>query len=168
MSAGRILKPEPLTAAAFSLYGEVIAADDGIAHAINAGTSRRFDDLASIDTEAEGGRARLSLFRTEGRPLPLRIELMERHPLGSQAFLPRDRMRFLVLVADGDAFDADALRAFVTDGRQGVNLRRALWHHPLCAIDSGELVVIDRTGPGIETELHQVDEPRPVIEGPLP
>jgi ureidoglycolate lyase len=142
------LAVEPLDAAAFAPFGEVIeAASARRAFAINAGTTERFDDLARIDTDADGGRPVLSLFRAQPRALPFAVRMLERHPLGSQAFMPLDpAIRYLVVVAE----DPLALpRAFLASHGQGVNYRRGGWHHPLIALDRvSEFLVIDRAGPG--------------------
>ena len=80
------------------------------------------------------GRA-LSLFRAEPRQSPIMIAMMERHPLGSQAFMPADNFPWLVLVASGDDIpDSAAMRCFMADGEQGINYRRGVWHHPLLAL----------------------------------
>ena len=84
---------------------------------------------------AKDGRPRLSLFRAEPRQSPIAIAMMERHPLGSQAFMPADNFPWLVLVASGDDIpDSAAMRCFMADGEQGINYRRGVWHHPLLAL----------------------------------
>jgi ureidoglycolate lyase len=147
----RRLTVEPLTAAGFAPFGEVIAADQSRGFAINAGSAQRYDDLARIDVAADDGRPRLSLFRAAPRALPFTVRMLERHPLGSQAFVPLDpSLRYLVVVAD----DPQALpRAFLARDGQGVNYRRGCWHHPLLALDRrSDFVVVDRGGPGDNCE----------------
>lgn len=145
----RALVAESLTAAAFAEFGDVVEArgDSGL---INSGTTRQFGDLAGIDVVAEGGHPCVSLYRATPYPLPLPIRMLERHPLGSQLFMPLSGERFLVVVAPPAAVpDRAAVRAFLTDGHQGVNYRRGTWHHPLIALaGTGEFLVIDRAGPG--------------------
>lgn len=138
---------EPLTREAFARFGDVIeAASAAKVYAINAGTTTRFHDLASIDTAREGGRALLSLFRAQPRELPFALTMLERHPLGSQAFVPLSARPYLVVVAESP----DVLpRAFLARDGQGVNYRAGTWHHPLLALDEvSDFLVIDRGGPG--------------------
>jgi ureidoglycolate lyase len=148
-SIARSLIPEALTAGAFAPFGDVIEAG-GSPELINSGTTRQFADLAGIDVAGEGGSPRVSIYRATPYPLPLTIVMLERHPLGSQFFMPLSGERFLVVVAPAAAVpDRSSVRAFVTNGRQGVNYRRGTWHHPLIVLEhKGEFLVVDRSGPG--------------------
>jgi ureidoglycolate lyase len=149
------LVPQPLTAAAFQGFGDVIAASD--AHqTINSGTTLHFGDLAKIDVENGGGRPHVSIYRVVPYELPLRIRMLERHPLGSQLFMPLRGEPFLVVVAPaGDRIVPESIRAFVTNGRQGVNYRPGTWHHPVIALrDPSEFLVLDRQGPGANCDEH--------------
>lgn len=152
----RALMPQALTAGAFAEFGDVVEArgDSGL---INSGTTRQFGDLAGIDVAGEGGRACVSIYRATPYPLPLAIRMLERHPLGSQLFMPLSGERFLVVVAPPAVVpERAAVRAFVTDGHQGVNYRRGTWHHPLIALaGTGEFLVIDRAGPGSNCDEFQ-------------
>ena len=116
---------------------------------INEGTSQRYNDLAELDVQEAGGRPLISIFHALPRPMPLPIEIMERHPLSSQAFYPLERRAFLVVVAEAGAAPlAQQLRAFLSSGDQGVNYRRNTWHHALIALDQPcDFLVIDRGGP---------------------
>ena len=145
-----VLKPEPLTRDAFAPFGDVIMLDGAHHYPINAGTTERFHDLANIDVTAEGGRALFSVFRGQPRTLPLDILLMERHPLGSQAFYPLSPRPYLVVVGKGEnSCDIDSLRAFLAVPGQGINYARNVWHHPLISLgDVSDFVVIDRGGEG--------------------
>jgi ureidoglycolate lyase len=144
------LPVEPLEAHAFSPFGDVIEAGGSAARrTINEGFAERFDDLARLDTQREEGRPVLSVFRARPRALPLQLRLLERHLLGSQAFMPLLSQRFLVVVAPGGAAPALAqLRCFLARPGQGVNYAAGTWHHPLIALDAGgDFLVIDRGGP---------------------
>ena len=147
--AARTLVPLALTAEAFAPFGDVVEAG-GAHQLINDGTTRQFADLAAIDVAAEGGEPRISIYRATPYPLPLAIRMLERHPLSSQLFMPLAGQAFLVVVAEaGKDPDAAAVRAFATNGRQGINYRRGTWHHPLIALgDPGEFLVLDRSGAG--------------------
>lgn len=158
-TTARPLAVEPLTAEAFRPFGEVIATSEAAAHyPINAGYAERFHDLARLDTQADGGRPVLSLFRAKPRSLPMPIALLERHLLGSQAFVPLMAQRFLVVVAPPGAVPgAGSLRCFLAEPGQGVNYARGTWHHPLIALDAGgDFLVIDRGGPGVAGDCEEV------------
>lgn len=148
--ARTVLPIEPLTRAAFQPFGDVIEADGAEHFQINNGTTTRFHDLARVDAEAEGGHVLVNIFRARPLPMPLTVAMMEKHPLGSQAFVPLDAAPFLVVVAPpGDRVAPEDLRAFLTQGRQGVNYARGVWHHPIIALDrETDFLVIDRGGPG--------------------
>jgi ureidoglycolate lyase len=143
------LVPEPLTRETFQPYGEVIEAGGGERRVINAGYAVRWHDLARLDLAAEGGAAVASVFEAIPRPAPVTIAMMERHPLGTQAFVPMEDRDWFVVVAAPDApLTSPTLRAFRASGRQGVNYRRNVWHHPLLVAAPQRFLVIDRDGPG--------------------
>ena len=150
----RLLKIQPLSRESFAPFGDVIEAQGSPHFAINAGFADRFHDLAGIDVAAEGGRPLISIFRGQPRPMPLRLNLMERHPLGTQAFFPLDDRDWLLVVAAGpDPREPGVLRAFRAGGRQGVNYARGTWHHPLIVLSPGhDFLVVDRGGEGANLE----------------
>ena len=155
------LVPEPLTASAFAAFGDVIEASDAAHHfPINAGNTERYHDLARIEP-GPGGHAIVSIFRGQPRPLPFEVTLMERHPLGSQAFVPLSGRPYLVVVAPAGAVpSARDLRVFLARGNQGVNYARGVWHHPLLALDAtSDFLVIDRAGDGPNCDEITLDEP---------
>jgi ureidoglycolate lyase len=139
-----------LTREAFAPFGDVIQVEGSPHYTINSGYAQRHHDLATVDVLERGGRPLISIFRARPRPLPVRIEIMERHPLSSQAFVPLSSIPFLVVVAPpGDGPQPESLRAFITDGTQGINYRRGVWHHALLALESPcDFLVVDRGGPG--------------------
>ena len=161
----REIRIEPLEAAAFARFGDVVELRDAPTTMINAGRCARYHDLAALDF-AEGGTAGISLFDAPAYPLPHALELVERHPLGSQAFLPMSDAPFLVIVAE----DADGIparpRAWVTNGRQGVNYRRGTWHGVLTPLSTPALfAVVDRIGgTGNNLEEHRFDVPWRVVD----
>lgn len=147
----RMIRPEPLTAAAFAPFGDVLDAT-GDFRLINAGLCRRHHDRARLDFGPEG-RAGLSIFRAEPRALPYSFDLIERHPDGSQAFLPMTAQPYLVIVA---VSPQDQPRAFLTDGAQGINLHRGTWHGVLTPLHPpGLFAVVDRIGPTPNLEEHR-------------
>jgi ureidoglycolate lyase len=155
----RILRPEPLTAAAFAPFGDVIELAGAQQIPINAGTTIRFHDLAQVDVLSDGGRTLVNLFRAQPRDEPVQLSLMERHPLGSQAFLPLADGPYYVVVAEDDNGRPGELRAFVSNGWQGVNYAKNVWHHPLLALGAvRDFVVVDRGGSGVNLEECPLDE----------
>ena len=146
----RRITPVPLTRDGFAPFGEVIETHGAERRVINEGSTVRFHDLARVDVAAAGGFTLINVFRAQPLPLPLTVRIMEQHPLGSQAFIPLDTTPFLIVVAPAGAAPGPAeLRAFVTDGRQGVNYARGVWHHPVIAMArETDFVVVDRGGPG--------------------
>jgi ureidoglycolate lyase len=153
------LRPEPLTAEGFAPFGEVIEAALDVSSAMNDARFERFDELCTIDIEA-GGRLAVSIAscRTPSA-LPLRVDRVERHPLGSQAFVPLQPCKMVVVVAPpGDVVDAADLRAFVTRPRQGFNYHRGTWHMPLIAFAADDqFLVIDRGGDEPNCEERTLD-----------
>lgn len=143
------LQPVALRADAFAPFGQVIDEGGAAGFAVNGGSSTRLNDLACIDVGTDG-RTLLNFFLCRQTvTLPHRPRLLECHPLGSQAFLPRGFARFLVLVAPpGPVPDLSRLACFVTDGRQGVNYAPGIWHLPLASLEAETFVVVDRGGPG--------------------
>ena len=148
----RLLRPVPLTREAFHPFGDVIAMEGSAHYTINQGFTERFNDLCFMDVATESGTTNVSLFLGQPRTAPIAIKLMERHPLGAQAFVPLQDRPWLVLVAD-DAHDLASYRAFTATGRQGVNYARNVWHHPLLVLDAdSRFLIIDRKGPGNNLE----------------
>jgi ureidoglycolate lyase len=148
-SPRKSLPTEELSAAAFSPFGEVIAARADVqTFAINAGFATRFHDLARVDVGAQGGAVCVSIFQALPRTLPLQLSVMERHPLGSQAFVAMGERPFLVVVAPPtDVLELSRIRCFVARPGQGVNYARGVWHHPLIALQrASDFLVIDRSG----------------------
>jgi ureidoglycolate lyase len=148
----RLLTPEPLTADAFAPFGSVIeASDDAVKLEINQGHAVRYDGLAQIDVAEGGGTGVISLFRA--RPLEeLVLRVFERHPLGSQTFVPLSVKPYLVAVAPGGPFDAAGIRLFRAEPHQGVHYRKGVWHHFLLVLDESDFLVVDRAGPGDNCE----------------
>ncbi len=157
---GEDLPVEPLSKAAFAPYGEVIEREGAEVRAINQGTTDRLHALATVDAGADGGTPILSIFHGRVRPFPLEIVMLERHPLGSQAFVPLQAFDWLVVVGDAPRPDAARLRCFRATGHQGVSYRRNVWHHPLLILQpEQDFLVVDRQGPGDNLEEIVFDRP---------
>ncbi|MCH8466951.1 MAG: ureidoglycolate lyase [Roseinatronobacter sp.] len=141
-----VIVPSPLTAAAFAPFGDVLDVAGTPDKLINQGLCGRFHDRAALDFGPDG-RAGISLFDAQPRALPYMLEMVERHSDGSQAFIPMHEHPFLVIVApDMDGMPGTP-RAFVTNGAQGINFHRNIWHGVLTPLASpGRFAVIDRIG----------------------
>jgi ureidoglycolate lyase len=155
---------EALTAAAFAPYGDVLDAT-GDFRLINAGLCQRHHDRARLDFGAEvdaANRAGISIFQAQPRALPYAFDLIERHPEGSQAFLPMSQHPFLVIVADSPQAKP---RAFLTNGAQGINLHRGTWHGVLTPLQApGLFAVVDRIGASANLEEFRYPQSWSVIE----
>ncbi len=160
MTPGR-LELEPLTAEAFEPFGDVIQRQDVAPELINEGRTRKYANLARVETSDGGGNTGIHLYRSTAIALPFTVERMERHPLGSQAFIPLHNRPFPVIVAPpGDGPLAGDVRGFISNGKQGVNLRKGVWHHYQISLDGeADYLVIDRIGPGGDFEEWILDPP---------
>jgi ureidoglycolate lyase len=162
-----VLKPLPLTPERFAPFGDVISTSESGASPMNEARFDRFDALARAETDPDGDIA-ISIVRSrEPTPLPYRFDTVERHPLGSQAFIPLSPFEFLIVVgAAGESVEPGDLRAFVTNGKQGVNYCRGTWHMPLIATGRSQaFLVVDRTPMEGNCEERVFDEPV-VLESP--
>lgn len=156
---------EPLTAAAFAPFGEVLAAEGAPDKIINQGLCGRYHDRAVLDFGPEG-RAGISVFKAELRALPYRLDMVERHPEGSQAFLPMSSDPFLVIVAPDAGGVPGEPRAFLTSGAEGVNYRRNTWHGVLTPLSGpGLFAVVDRIGQTPNLQEHWFADPWEVVAG---
>ncbi len=151
------LKTAPLTAEAFVRYGDVIEASGEPAKLINGGMCGRYHDLAKLDFS--DGQAGISMFDAQPRHLPHIVDMVERHPDGSQAFMPISQVQFLVVVADDDNGTPVSLKAFVTSPGQSINLHRGVWHGVLAPIGApGQFAVVDRIGDGPNLEEYWFED----------
>jgi ureidoglycolate lyase len=156
------IKIEPMSAEAFAPFGDVLDFSGAPDKLINQGLCGRYHDRASLDFS--DGRAGISLFNADRRHLPHVLDMMERHPDGSQAFLPMTEHPFLVIVAPDDNGRPGMPRAFETEPSQGVNFFRGTWHGVLTPLHApGHFAVVDRIGPGSNLEEHWFDQPYLVI-----
>lgn len=153
------IRLQPLTADAFAPFGDVLDAGGAPDKIINQGLCGRFHDRARLDFGPDG-RAGISIFNAEPRALPYLLELVERHPEGSQAFLPLHQHPFLVIVAPDEGGRPGRPLAFLTDGAQGINLHRGSWHGVLTPLAApGLFAVVDRIGTTPNLQEHWFDTP---------
>ena len=151
------LVPLPLTAERFAPFGDVIEDVRAGTVPMNDARFERFGALCNLDTD---GETDIGIVRCRtATSLPFHVDMVERHPLGSQAFVPLDGQRFLVAVAEPGA-PPERLHAFVSNGRQGVNYRRGTWHMPLIGLETGQrFLVIDRQTLATNCDTHKLAEP---------
>ena len=153
-----IIAAQPLNAPDFAPFGDVLHNAGDPDKLINEGMCGRYHDRARLDFG--DGRAGLSIFDAVPRALPYTCDLLERHPEGSQAFIPMHQHPFLVIVAPDDKGSPGQPRAFVTAPGQGINLLRNAWHGVLTPLLSpGLFAVIDRVGTGPNLQEHRLDRP---------
>jgi len=156
----RIVVAEPLTRAAFAPFGDVIDTDWENHYPINAGKCQRYHDLARVEAEGPNARVLISIFKGTPYPFPLTLSMVERHPFGSQAFMPLSPAPFLVVVCPDGPDGPGTPHAFVTGPGQGVNYRRNTWHAVLTPIGAPQdFLVVDRGGDGNNLEEHHFAEP---------
>lgn len=158
--ADRSLRIEPLTPEAFALFGQVLQLEDAHHYPINNGMTERYHDLARVELGGVHARPLISIFRGQPYALPLDIKMVERHPLGSQAFYPLGDHSWLVIVAEDDAGTPCRLRAFRPAPGQGVNIAMNTWHGVLTVLEKqSDFLVVDRGGDGNNLEEHHFGEP---------
>lgn len=156
----RVVTARPLTRAAFAPFGDVIDTDWDNHFPINAGKCERYHDLARVEAEGPNARVLISIFRGTPYDFPLSLGMVERHPLGSQAFVPLSPAPFLVVVCPGGPDGPGVPHAFVTRPGQGVSYRRDTWHAVLTPIGAPQdFLVVDRGGDGDNLVEHHFDEP---------
>jgi ureidoglycolate lyase len=150
----KTLKAQPLTREAFAPFGDVIGTDGARHYPINNGTTERYHDLAKVDVGSGDGRPLISIFVGQPFTPPVAIQMMERHPLGSQAFMPLDNRPYLVAVAPNGPDDRPGEPlVFLATGMQGVSYAPNTWHHPLISLEAeSRFLVVDRGGEGANLE----------------
>jgi len=155
------IKIEPLTRKDFAEFGDVIEiTGDTASHHINAGTTQRFHDLATVVATGEEARPIISMARAQPFELPLSLEMVERHPNGSQAFIPLRPTRFLVVVAPDENGKPGTPRAFMATPGQAINYFLGTWHGVLTALDAEtDFLIVDREGEGNNLEVFNFPEP---------
>ena len=155
----KIIKPTKITRENFAIYGDLIATNEVKPIDINAGYAKRFDDLANIDTSVDSGKTIVSIFSALKRTFPMTIDMMEKHPLGSQAFIPMKETTFLCLVAlPGELPEINKIQSFIIPPKMGINYKPGVWHFPLISTEDTDFLVIDRKGSGKNLIVHKFDK----------
>jgi len=153
-----IVEPKPITKENFSKFGDVITTENIKPLEINNGYAKRFDDIANINTSSENGETTISIFSALKRSFPIKIDMMEKHPLGTQAFIPMKETTFLTLVApEGEKPDLEKIESFIVPKGIGVNYKTGIWHFPLISTEDMDFLVVDRKGLGNNLVIENLD-----------
>ena len=154
-----IINPKPITKENFAKYGDVITTKDIKPLEINDGYAKRFDGIANLDTSIDGGETTICIFSALKRSFPMKINMMEKHPLGSQAFIPMQETTFLVLVAPkGSKPNINEIESFIVPPNIGVNYNPGIWHFPLISTKDMNFLVVDRKGSGDNLVLEDLNK----------
>jgi ureidoglycolate lyase len=154
-----IINPIKITKENFSVFGDLISSENIEPIDINAGYAKRFDDLANINTLKDEGKTIVSIFSALKRKFPMKIDMMEKHPLSSQAFMPMKETTFLVFVAPpGDLPEINQIKSFIIPPKKGINYKPGVWHFPLISTEDTDFLVIDRKGDGENLIIHNFDK----------
>ena len=160
----KIIKPVKVSRSNFSSYGDLISTDDINPMNINEGYAKRFDNLANLDTSKDSGKTIVSIFSALKRTFPMKIHMMEKHPLGTQAFIPMKETTFLAFVApSGESPEIDKIQSFVIPPKRGINYKPGIWHFPLISTENINFLVIDRKGSGDNLIIHKFEKEKIIL-----
>ena len=160
-----IIKPIPITKENFYKFGDMITTADIKPIIINEGYAKRFDGIANLNTSKDNGKTTICIFSALKRSFPMKIDMMEKHPLGSQAFIPMKQTTFLVLVApEGNKPDLNKIEAFVVPEEIGVNYNPGTWHFPLIATEDMNFLVVDRKGSGDNLVIENIEKEEVILK----
>jgi ureidoglycolate lyase len=160
-----IIKPKAINKENFKKFGDMITIDNIKPLEINDGYAKRYDGIANLDAKKDNGESTISIFSALKRSFPMKVDMMEKHPLGSQAFIPMKETTFLAFVApEGAKPDLDKVEAFIIPKGVGVNYNAGIWHFPLIATEDMDFLVVDRKGEGDNLVLHDLDKENITLE----
>ena len=160
-----IVKPKNITKENFAVFGDLISSDSIEPMNINEGYAKRFDNLANINTSQNKGETIISIFSALKRSFPMKINMMEKHPLSSQAFIPMKETIFLSFVAPpGDAPEINKIQSFIIPPKMGINYKPGIWHFPLISTEDTNFLVIDRKGSGNNLIIHKFDNDKIILK----
>ena len=160
----KIIKPVKISRSNFSSYGDLISTDDINPMNINEGYAKRFDNLANLDTSKDSGKTIVSIFSALKRTFPMKIHMMEKHPLGTQAFIPMKETTFLSFVApQGKSPEISKMQSFIIPPKTGINYKPGIWHFPLISTEDTNFLVIDRKGNGENLIIHKFEKEKIIL-----
>ena len=161
----KIIKPININRSNFATYGDLISTNDIKPMDINAGYAKRFDNLADLNTLKDGGKTIVSIFSALKRTFPMKIDMMEKHPLCSQAFIPMKETTFLCFVAPQGTFpEINKIQSFIVPPKMGINYKPGVWHFPLISTEDTNFLVIDRKGTGENLIIHKFDKENIILK----
>ena len=160
-----VIKPKKITKENFAKFGDVISTQNIKSTDINNGYAKRFDNLADINTSNNNGTASMSIFSALKRSFPMKIDMMEKHPLGSQAFIPMKETNFISFVSpSGDKPDISKIESFVVSPGIGINYKPNIWHFPLISTENMNFLVVDRKGAGDNLIIYNFEKEKIILE----
>ena len=160
-----IIKPINISKENFSEFGDLISSENTKPIDINSGYAKRYDDLAKINTLNNNGKTTVSIFSSLKRSFPMNIDMMEKHPLGSQAFIPMKETVFLCFVAPpGDIPDIKKIQSFIIPPKMGINYKPGIWHFPLISTVDMNFLVVDRKGPGNNLIIQNLEKEKIILK----
>ena len=155
----KVINPIPVNKSNFLKFGEVITTEHVKPIEINNGYAQRFDGIANLDTKNQYGETTISIFSALKRIFPMKIDMMEKHPLGSQAFIPMKETTFLCLVApEGEKLDLNKIESFIISPGLGINYKAGTWHFPLISTEDMNFLVVDRKGSGNNLVIENLEK----------
>ena len=160
----KIIKPIKINRSNFAAYGDLITTDDINPIDINAGYAKRFDNLANLNTTKDDGKTIVSIFSALKRTFPMTVDMMEKHPLGIQAFIPMKETTFLCFVApQGEYPEINKIQSFIIPPKTGINYKPGIWHFPLISTEDINFLVIDRMGKGENLIIHKFEKEKIIL-----
>ena len=160
-----IIKPKPITKENFKKFGDMITTANIKPLEINNGYAKRYDGIVKLDTKKDNGESTICIFSALKRSFPMKVDMMEKHPLGSQAFIPMKETIFLSFVApEGNKPDLTKVEAFIIPKGIGVNYNPGVWHFPLISTENMNFLVVDRKGQGDNLIIHDLEKENVTID----
>ena len=161
----KIIKPVKISKENFANYGDLISTNNVKPININNGYAKRFDDLANINTLKDQGKTIVSIFSALKRNFPMKIDMMEKHPLGSQAFIPMKETTFLAFVApQNNKPEIEKVESFIIPPGIGINYKPGIWHFPLISTENMNFLVVDRQGPGNNLVIENLEKEKIILK----
>ena len=161
----KIFKPVKISKENFANYGDLISTDNVKPIDINNGYAKRFDNLANINTLKDQGQTIVSIFSALKRNFPMKIDMMEKHPLGSQAFIPMKETTFIVFVApQNNKPEIEKIESFIIPPGIGINYKPGIWHFPLISTENMNFLIVDRQGPGNNLVIENLEKEKIILK----
>jgi len=159
------INPKPISKENFSKFGDVISTKDINSIDVNNGYAKRYDNIANLNTSKDNGKTTISIFSALKRQFPMKIDMMEKHPLGSQAFIPMKETTFLSLVApQGDKPELNQIESFIVPPGIGINYNPGIWHFPLISTEDMNFLVVDRKGLGDNLVIEDLKKEKIILK----